>query len=248
MDVDVAGGRFPEPRFDLLRPEDRTPFETLLAIEFEELMSNHMAQSLKGERRVPGSGSEEKENGTPPDQGYVGEPRRRALEKGPGCGAEGLDDRATDRIGIVGCRSSGTVIARLVFPLDDHHAAGWRKAPGKRRSHHPCANDDDIECGHGSKKGPAEWCRRGDSNSRPTDYESVALPLSYFGLGHPVRAGNLVTSRCQGQCRKLTTESPVRPVPAMPGPGPGFPPRRPDCARPWNRNVRNRHRLHAMSG
>ncbi len=25
------------------------------------------------------------------------------------------------------------------------------------------------------------WCRQGESNSRPTDYESVALPLSYAG-------------------------------------------------------------------
>ncbi len=26
------------------------------------------------------------------------------------------------------------------------------------------------------------WCRRGGSNSGPTDYESVALPLSYVGI------------------------------------------------------------------
>ncbi len=37
-----------------------------------------------------------------------------------------------------------------------------------------------------------EWCRSRDLNSGPTDYESVALPLSYFGLcpagGRPVGA------------------------------------------------------------
>ena len=26
------------------------------------------------------------------------------------------------------------------------------------------------------------WCRRGELNTRPTDYESVALPLSYAGI------------------------------------------------------------------
>src|SRR3546814_7021962 len=28
-----------------------------------------------------------------------------------------------------------------------------------------------------------EWCRRADLNRGPTDYESVALPLSYVGAG-----------------------------------------------------------------
>ena len=28
-----------------------------------------------------------------------------------------------------------------------------------------------------------EWSRRRDLNPRPTDYKSVALPLSYTGLG-----------------------------------------------------------------
>ena len=27
-----------------------------------------------------------------------------------------------------------------------------------------------------------EWCRRGESNPRPRDYETLALPLSYAGL------------------------------------------------------------------
>ncbi len=26
------------------------------------------------------------------------------------------------------------------------------------------------------------WCRRGESNPRPRDYETLALPLSYAGL------------------------------------------------------------------
>jgi hypothetical protein len=28
-----------------------------------------------------------------------------------------------------------------------------------------------------------EWCRRGESNPRPRDYETLALPLSYAGTG-----------------------------------------------------------------
>jgi hypothetical protein len=27
----------------------------------------------------------------------------------------------------------------------------------------------------------SEWCRRGESNPRPRDYETLALPLSYAG-------------------------------------------------------------------
>jgi hypothetical protein len=27
-----------------------------------------------------------------------------------------------------------------------------------------------------------EWCRRGESNPRPRDYETLALPLSYAGM------------------------------------------------------------------
>ena len=30
-----------------------------------------------------------------------------------------------------------------------------------------------------------EWCRRGESNPRPRDYETLALPLSYAGVDEP---------------------------------------------------------------
>jgi hypothetical protein len=40
------------------------------------------------------------------------------------------------------------------------------------------------------KSNPAKyseiWCRRRDSNSRPRDYETLALPLSYAGRNEPV--------------------------------------------------------------
>ena len=29
---------------------------------------------------------------------------------------------------------------------------------------------------------PGDWCRRGESNPRPRDYETLALPLSYAGV------------------------------------------------------------------
>ena len=42
--------------------------------------------------------------------------------------------------------------------------------------------------GHSELQHPANpseinWCRRGESNPRPRDYETLALPLSYAGLG-----------------------------------------------------------------
>ena len=37
---------------------------------------------------------------------------------------------------------------------------------------------------HVSRVGPhSRWCRRGESNPRPRDYETLALPLSYAGTG-----------------------------------------------------------------
>ena len=33
-----------------------------------------------------------------------------------------------------------------------------------------------------ARKSEDEWSRRSELNRRPTDYESVALPLSYAGL------------------------------------------------------------------
>lgn len=38
-----------------------------------------------------------------------------------------------------------------------------------------------------------EWCRRGESNPRPRDYETLALPLSYAGTKAIVYATELVT-------------------------------------------------------
>src|SRR5690348_4591744 len=32
------------------------------------------------------------------------------------------------------------------------------------------------------------WCRRGESNPRPRDYETLALPLSYAGTNCPRKA------------------------------------------------------------
>src|SRR5437016_10186964 len=31
-------------------------------------------------------------------------------------------------------------------------------------------------------RGAKSWCRRGESNPRPRDYETLALPLSYAGI------------------------------------------------------------------
>src|SRR5579863_2089949 len=57
-----------------------------------------------------------------------------------------------------------------------------------------------------------KWCRRGESNPRPRDYETLALPLSYAGTfssaPHTTRAGSLCgssllrrTFRCYGHFR-----------------------------------------------
>jgi hypothetical protein len=40
------------------------------------------------------------------------------------------------------------------------------------------------------------WCRRGESNPRPRDYETLALPLSYAGT----REFSIVRSNC-GECQ-----------------------------------------------
>ena len=36
-----------------------------------------------------------------------------------------------------------------------------------------------------SGKSGRSWCRRGESNPRPRDYETLALPLSYAGTKEP---------------------------------------------------------------
>jgi hypothetical protein len=42
-----------------------------------------------------------------------------------------------------------------------------------------------------------KWCRRGESNPRPRDYETLALPLSYAGTGitSMLKVGS---AQCQG--------------------------------------------------
>src|SRR5262249_52768070 len=37
------------------------------------------------------------------------------------------------------------------------------------------------------------WCRRGESNPRPRDYETLALPLSYAGTRTMIHATKLQT-------------------------------------------------------
>ena len=48
------------------------------------------------------------------------------------------------------------------------------------------------------------WCRRLDSNQRPRDYETLALPLSYTGtMGSDL---SLVYIRCYGRLREVSSE------------------------------------------
>jgi hypothetical protein len=46
-------------------------------------------------------------------------------------------------------------------------------------------------------KSREEWCRRGESNPRPRDYETLALPLSYAGMRQPLML-RIRLQRCQG--------------------------------------------------
>ena len=41
------------------------------------------------------------------------------------------------------------------------------------------------------------WCRRGESNPRPRDYETLALPLSYAGIAEFFML-RILSWRCQG--------------------------------------------------
>ena len=45
-----------------------------------------------------------------------------------------------------------------------------------------------ADCGIRSSR--IKWCRRGESNPRPRDYETLALPLSYAGLNAILYATN----------------------------------------------------------
>src|SRR4029077_2562924 len=67
-----------------------------------------------------------------------------------------------------------------------------------------------------------KWCRRGESNPRPRDYETLALPLSYAGTSAAFDAKGLLreVSRyqhaernimaLQGLCPKATSTRPIR--------------------------------------
>ena len=46
-----------------------------------------------------------------------------------------------------------------------------------------------------------KWCRRGESNPRPRDYETLALPLSYAGFRQPFML-RIRLQRCQGLPRR----------------------------------------------
>src|ERR1700692_3296452 len=48
-----------------------------------------------------------------------------------------------------------------------------------RASYAAVTRDEKIE----AKFFNGHWCRRGESNPRPRDYETLALPLSYAGTG-----------------------------------------------------------------
>jgi hypothetical protein len=44
------------------------------------------------------------------------------------------------------------------------------------------------------KRKRIEWCRRGESNPRPRDYETLALPLSYAGTKTILYATELIVN------------------------------------------------------
>ncbi len=55
----------------------------------------------------------------------------------------------------------------------------------------------DYNFGSGSMNITEEWCRRGESNPRPRDYETLALPLSYAGMKQSTML-RIRLRRCQG--------------------------------------------------
>jgi hypothetical protein len=50
-----------------------------------------------------------------------------------------------------------------------------------------------------------EWCRRGESNPRPRDYETLALPLSYAGTGQ-FSIVRMKQQRCQAHARRVLSQ------------------------------------------
>jgi hypothetical protein len=53
------------------------------------------------------------------------------------------------------------------------------------------------------------WCRRGESNPRPRDYETLALPLSYAGIGNSLCYG-FVCERVKELCPRTRCELPAK--------------------------------------
>src|SRR5438034_4568427 len=51
-------------------------------------------------------------------------------------------------------------------------------------------------------EGVKSWCRRGESNPRPRDYETLALPLSYAGVKQPLML-RIRLQRCQGALNNI---------------------------------------------
>src|SRR5437899_7208931 len=46
------------------------------------------------------------------------------------------------------------------------------------------------------------WCRRSESNTRPMNYETLALPLSYAGVKQPLML-RIRLQRCQGALNNI---------------------------------------------
>jgi hypothetical protein len=86
----------------------------------------------------------------------------------------------------------------------------WQAPEPKRRVHG----------GYTAKRAPRnpfqikrkEWCRRGESNPRPRDYETLALPLSYAGksqffmLRSPARMCQDVVPTTSSRIRSWTSD------------------------------------------
>ena len=188
VDIDIAGSRLPEGGFDPACLQDRAPFLARSMVEGKEDAADDMGKAFGGEFRVLGIPSEEEKDGTTGDQGNIGKTVRRAVEEPAGFGRERLDHRAAYHVGVMGRRTSSAVIPGLFLCLDDHHPPVGGETPGKRGPDHTCSDDDHVKFGHDhSIPKMCGWCRRGDSNSRPTDYETVHNRPPRFSMRRPMR-------------------------------------------------------------